>query len=543
MITLPKFSLNSYSTILGVALFIVITANMTFFEKVTELYPIADNYGFLLALSLLVWSILVFMMALASLIIPVRPLCIALLLAAAIFAYFADIFGTVIDVEMLRNTLETNVSESTDLVTTSMILRTFFLAVIPGVFLYFLQFKKESRLQQIACSGVLVTSAFALAVICIFSNGSQFASFFREHKSVRYYITPSYSIYSAALFISDYFKSPESKELISLNTDVKKVITGNSYKKNLVIMVVGETARADHFSLNGYARNTNEFTSKEKNLVNYTDIKSCGTSTAISVPCMFAYQGNNGFDVQQARRTENILDLLDRAGVSVLWRDNNSDSKGMAERVTYESYRTEETNAKCDIECRDMGMLDGLEDYIGEQSGDVFIVLHQMGNHGPAYFKRYPEAFNQYQPVCNTAELSGCTETEIINAYDNSIRYTDYFLSKVITFLKSNTSYNTSMLYVSDHGESLGEKGLYLHGMPYSFAPEAQTHVPMLVWADDNSPIDLSATQKLKQKPNSHDAIFDTLLTLFDLRVSLPPASKTPLVVLKENTSFEIGKR
>ncbi len=381
---LNDLKLNHYSTIIGTSLFIVITANLTFFRLASDLYPVADNFGFVVALGVLVFALLVLVMALFSLIIPVRFLSAIFIVIAALSAYFADSFGTVIDTEMIRNTLETNVSEAADLASVTLVIRILFLAALPIAILYWLNLAKETRLQKIARSGILIVSAFGLSVICILSNGSQFASFFREHKSVRYYITPSYPIYSAGRYVSDMFKHPESKELISLNATFKKVANLKNSKPNLVIMVLGETARSENFSLNGYKRDTNEFTRNEKQLISYTNISSCGTSTAVSVPSIFSYKGRDGFNVKRGKQTENILDLLQSAGISVLWRDNNTGSKGMADRVAYQNFGSPEINADCDIECRDIGMLGGLQEYISNQNGDILIVMHQMGNHGPA---------------------------------------------------------------------------------------------------------------------------------------------------------------
>ena len=120
-----------------------------------------------------------------------------------------------------------------------------------------------------------------------------------------------------------------------------------------------------------------------------------------------------------------------------------------------------------------------------------------MGNHGPAYFKRYPKEFEKFKPACQTAELSECSDEEIGNAYDNAILYTDYFLSQVVQLLKQNEQkFEASMLYISDHGESLGENNLYLHGMPYMLAPSEQTDVPVIVWAGKTSDIDIASLLK-----------------------------------------------
>src|SRR5690606_4311384 len=163
-------------------------------------------------------------------------------------------------------------------------------------------------------------------------------------------------------------------------------------------------------------------------------------------------------------------------GVNVVWRDNNSSSNGVADRVTFEDFKTSTTNPNCDSECRDIGMLDDFDKLVKPDAHtkgsnkaspiarDTLILLHQMGNHGPAYFKRYPEAFEEFKPVCMTNELSKCDNQSVINGYDNAIRYTDYFLHNVIDTLKAyEQDYDVVMVYISDHGESLGENNIYLH--------------------------------------------------------------------------------
>ena len=195
---------------------------------------------------------------------------------------------------------------------------------------------------------------------------------------------------------------------------------------------------------------------KQEDIINFPNMSSCGTATAISVPCMFSITNKENYDSTKIRNSDNILDILKRAGVNILWRDNNSDSKGVALRVEYQDFQIPENNPICDDECRDIGMLSNLQEYIdSKKSGDIFIVLHQMGNHGPAYYKRYPKEFEKFTPVCKTNQLEECTQEEIDNAYDNAILYTDYFLSKVIELLKQNNDFETAMIYISDHGESL----------------------------------------------------------------------------------------
>jgi len=291
--------------------------------------------------------------------------------------------------------------------------------------------------------------------------------------------------------------------------------------RELIILVVGEAARADRFSLNSYAKETNPLLKKE-GVINFPNMYSCDTSTATSVPCMFSIFGREQYSDKKTKTTENLLDVLRHAGIHILWRDNNSDSKGVALNVTYENFKDPKNNPVCDVECRDEGMLSGLQEYISRQkTGDILIVLHQMGNHGPAYYKRYPESFERFKPVCKTSQLEKCTHEEISNAYDNAILYTDYFLSKVIGLLKNNDKqFETAMVYMSDHGESLGESGLYLHGLPYFMAPDAQKHIGAVMWFGEGFHLDKQALRDKSTKAYSHDHLFHTILGLMEVKTS-----------------------
>lgn len=506
--------------ILG-AVFLVSTGNLTFFGKLTEIYPWSmANAGFLLSAVIVLGCVLLLLMALASLLLPARLVLSLFILLAAVSGYFSDQFGTVIDTVMIQNALETNAAEAADLINSHFLLRLVVLGIVPLIVLWSLPLRSASRLRELRYRGQTVLGSLALMLICLFAFSDQYASFFREHKPVRYYTNPTYPIYSMGKYLAAKQAAPVSTELVQVAPGAARPV--GDADRELIIMVVGETARRDHFSLNGYARNTNPELAQISNLVSYQQVAACGTSTAISVPCMFALNGHDDFDNETAQYTENVLDILQRAGVSVLWRDNNSDSKGVATRVHFEDFRSPAVNPVCDIECRDIGMLQGLQGYIDDQAGDILIVLHQMGNHGPAYYKRYPPEFERFTPACHSAELSACSEQEINNAYDNAILYTDYFLSQVIALLKANTpQFETAMLYVSDHGESLGEKGLYLHGMPYLFAPKEQTEVPVIVWVGESSDVDFSSVLRARDEQNSHDAVSYSLLAAFEIEDAL----------------------
>lgn len=523
--------------ILFVSIFIVATGNFSFFTHAVDIYPVAENFIFVASLALVLILTIVVELALVGLVITPRVAATVFLLTACIAGYFADHFGSVIDADMLRNTSQTNFSEASDLLTWGLAWRIFFFAVLPIALVWRAPIQRANRLREMRYSLQLAVAAALVLGAIVALQGNYFASFFREHKSMRYYANPVYPIYSSIKFVGTALR-PASSTAFERLTSFSNV-PADEHTRELIIVVVGETARADHFSLNGYSRKTNPYLEQEKNIVSFSRISSCGTATAVSVPCMFSLSGREHFDQNRSEYTENVVDVLNEAGVNVLWRDNNSSSKGVADRVQYENFQTAERNPACDIECRDVGVLSGLQQYIDTRDqGDILIVLHQMGSHGPAYFKRYPPEFETFKPACQSAELSTCSPQEIVNAYDNTLVYTDYFLSKVIELLKANTPrFETAMFYVSDHGESLGENGIYLHGLPYFMAPQAQTHVPLIAWIGETSDIDYPRTHSLKDVASSHDAFGISLLHAFEIDADLPAEfkSRVPLIVLKNS--------
>jgi len=428
-----------------------------------------------------------------------------------------DSYSVVIDTEMIRNSMQTNLHESLDLATLQLFLYLIFLGFIPAYVVYKTPIIYRSLKLEVVAKLKTILLSLLIIVIMLVSFSKFYTSFFREHKPLRYYTNPTYWIYSIGNYVAKTF---ESGEVIVQPTGLDAKIEENSKKRKLTIMVVGEATRADHFTLNGYKRETNPLLKKE-DIVNFSNVSSCGTSTAVSVPCMFSIYGRNDYSYKKGIRKENVLDVLSHTKkVSVLWRDNNSDSKGVAIRLPYENYQTPQTNSICiEGECRDEGMLVGLDSYIKNQKeNNILIVLHQMGNHGPAYYKRYLKSFEKFTPVCETNQLEECSQESINNAYDNALLYTDYFLSKVINLLKEyNNEYETNMIYMSDHGESLGEGGVYLHGMPYFMAPDAQTHVATVMWFGDKSKYD----EVDSTKSYSQDNLFHTLLGIYDVQTKV----------------------
>lgn len=508
--------LTRIKLILLTSVFIVTFDNVAFFRHVLEIYPLSfENIGFLTSLSIVLTSVIILIFTLVSSKYTTKPILIFLLIVSSFASYFMNNYNVVIDPGMIHNIIQTNVRESLDLLSFKLLFYLFLFGLVPAFFIFTAEIEQvswhKSAITKIKVGGTCVGIVFVM-ILCF---SKFYTSFLRDYKPLRYYTNPTYSIYSVVKYISSRLNN-STKVVMPLGEDAHIPVTDTD--RELIILVVGESARADHFSLNGYSRKTNPMLDQE-DVISLSSVYSCGTSTAYSVPCMFSIFGINQFSESKAQSTENLLDVLNHAGINILWRENNSDSQGVAVRVDFQDYKTHATNSICDIECRDEGMLVGLQEYIDEKNGgDIMIILHQMGNHGPAYYKRYPAAFEKFTPVCQTNQFSKCTNEEISNAYDNAILYTDYFLSQVITLLKQNDShFKTAMFYMSDHGESLGEYGVYLHGLPYAMAPDVQKHVATLFWFGENFDIERNSLRQKASQRFSHDNLFHTILGMMEV--------------------------
>jgi len=463
--------------VLAAALFLTAFANLAFFRNLATAFA-ETPWGLLhmASLAAVLMCATVLLLALVSFRPVLKPVLALLFLVAAASAYFMDTYNVIIDRDMLVNALETNSAESGDLLTPRLFAYVGLLGLLPSLVLWRVRIRPAPLHKAIGSRLLLSGGALLIMLALVLISSAFYAAFVREHKELRYYANPLTPIYSAYKFGKTRLKSGPV-EVAVIGEDA--AIPAADIDRELVIMVLGETARADRFSLNGYERETNPELAQQ-GVISFTDVSSCGTSTAISVPCMFDIYDQADFTSDKSVATENALDVLTHAGVNILWRDNNSDSKGVADRIAFEDFRSPDVNPVCDEECRDVGMLSGLQDFIEQkENGDILIVLHQMGSHGPAYYRRYPDAFRVFVPSCDTNELDSCSEEEIGNTYDNTILYTDHFLGQVIEFLRDyDDRFETVMLYASDHGESLGESGLYLHGLPYWLAPDAQMGMP-----------------------------------------------------------------
>ena len=454
-----------------------------------------------------------------------KPAGIALLLITASSSYFMSSYGIVIDPSMLTNVVQTDMGEALDLVSWPLVVTLLLGAVLPGIWWWRQPVRRVGGgrlvLQQLGVGllGLLV----ALAMLWI--SFQDVASLMRNHKTLRYMINPFNTVYAVAR-VSVGRAAQAQQTLQPVGMDAHLVSPGDSVDTSpLIVLVVGETARAANFGLGGYERDTTPQLKKlqsEGDLVYFSNVSSCGTNTQTSVPCMFSPQGRETFDGGDTHQ-ENLLDVLQRAGLAVLWLDNQSGCKGVCDRVPHADTRNLNLPDICpEGECFDEAMLRALPDELARldperRARGTVVVMHQMGSHGPAYYKRSPPAMKLFQPECTSHALQECPPEQIQNAYDNSLRNTDHLLAETVRWLQT-LKRPTALVYVSDHGESLGEKGLYLHGMPYRMAPTEQTHVPMLTWASkplqQAQGLRLDCLRAQAAQPWSHDNLFHTMLGL-----------------------------
>lgn len=397
----------------------------------------------------------------------IRAFTLVMLVGNSVALYFIVSYQVILDRSMIGNVFNTNTAEALSYYHPKLFVYLFFIGILPAYAVSKLHIQKADRLR-------LLKHAFAIlagGVLLMYLNGSTWLWIDKYAKRLGGLSLPwSYTINAIR------YKSQEMEH--SKTTRLLPAAKFSDDSKRIVILVIGESARADNFSLYGYGRQTNPEL-KKLNIVALKNTFSTTTYTTASVHSMLSYEGGTSDDY------EPLPNYLQRTGADVIWR-----SKNWGEPVLkVESFEKDDTlkqrckGERCDF---DEVLLTGLAERIASsKKNKIFIVLHTSGSHGPTYYTKYPPRYEIFKPVCKTVALKECSEQELINAYDNSVVYTDYFLSRVIGILKQFSNVPSTMLYISDHGESLGEYGLYLHGTPYSIAPEVQKKIPFIIWESE----------------------------------------------------------
>jgi lipid A ethanolaminephosphotransferase len=514
--------------LLVASIFWALTANRPFFAAVIGAHSlaVASTWGLLLATGVLLVAMHFALLALLATRLTVKPLLALMIVTTVIASHFMSAYGVFLDPSMLRNVLQTDVLEARELLSPAVAVQLSLYALLPLLLLWRARIVVRPPLRAcgvrlLALLLAAVAMAGSLAVVY-----KPFSSLLRNHKEVRYLITPANYAWSlASVAATDARGAARPRQAIGLDAAAGPGReTGE--RPRFVVVVVGETARAANWGLNGYTRQTTPELAR-LGVINFSQVASCGTNTEVSLPCMFAPVGRRSYDAERINGSESLLHVLARAGVGVQWRDNQSGCKGVCDGLPSETVATINPPGFCaGGRCLDGGLLHGLDERLRRAQGSNLIVLHQLGNHGPSYFRRHPPAFARFQPECTSDDLSQCTPEEIVNAYDNALLYTDHVLASLIATLQARAGdVDSALIYVSDHGESLGESGLYLHGVPYAIAPAVQKEVPLVMWFSDgfrrSAAIDSACLQRRAAAAASHDHLFHTLLTLLDVRTSL----------------------
>lgn len=464
----------------------------------------------------------------------------ALLIAAALAAHFMRTYAVYLDPDMLRNVLRTDLREAGELMSWRLARDVLVWGVLPAALLWKLPLARvawqRALPRRLAALG-LALGACVAAVLLVFQDVAALA---RNQRELRFLVTPVNALYSLAR-VGAVSARGAAQAQQPIATDARLgPAWAQPRKPMLLVLVVGETARAANWGLNGYARQTTPQLAA-LDVLNFRDVTACGTNTETSVPCMFSPWGRRDYDEARIRGHQSLLHVIDRVSIPVLWRDNQSGCKGVCSGLAVQTPDPAQQPALCSGEhCLDEVLLQGLDGWLGHGVQPVahggaaaasrVLVLHPLGSHGPAYSRRYPAAFRHFTPACEDADLRRCSPAEIVNAYDNSLLYTDHLLAQTIRWLQQQEDrFDTGLIYVSDHGESLGEHNLFLHGLPRAIAPREQTHVPMVMWwsasARAHLGLDLACLRARHDQPLSHDHLFHSVLGLLDVQTGVYDAA------------------
>ena len=433
-----------------------------------------------------------------------KPLCMLFVFGNALAVYFVVTYRVVLDETTMGNVLNTDFAESFEYLHPALIVYLLALGGVPCwlVARVRIQPTPRSRLATLALACLSVTVIWALLA------SRSWLWFDENSRKIGGMVMPwSYVINTARYLAPSLIASGAPARL--------PPATFSPGGKTVVILVIGEAARAQNFQLYGYGRPTNPLLSKASVVV-LKNATACATYTTAAVRCILS---NAGPGSPFSKEYEPLPSYLQRNGVDVIWRTRNWGEPPLKVQ-TYQ--RADDLAADCaGTHCAyDEVLLSGLERRIEASSSQrVFVVLHQSGSHGPAYYTKYPREFEYFRPVCRSVELGKCTHDELVNAYDNTILYEDYFLFRIIDVLKRLEDTAALLIYVSDHGESRGEYGMYLHGIPRAIAPEVQKDIPFVIWMSDEF-IRRKAVQIARleaQRAHSQRNVFHTVMGAFSM--------------------------
>ncbi|PQJ88056.1 phosphoethanolamine transferase [Aliivibrio sifiae] len=451
-----------------------------------------------------------------------KSIVVILTITSAMAFYAALQYNTMFDYAMIENVFESNVDEASSYLSSASIFYLIAFGIVPVLLLLKVKIVRNvSWSKEIFHRAALISVAIVGMLLISVFYFKDYASIGRNNSYLNKMINPADAFNTVKYINNTYLTEP--LEYITIGEDAQ-IIPAKNGKPTLMVVLVGETARAQNSAYNGYSRETNPYT-KDLGLIAFQNVSSCGTATAHSLPCMFSNMPRTNYNKERANNQDDVLDVLTHAGVKSVWVDNDGGDKAVAKNIEKEMIADNADAKLCNgSSCYDEILLKGLDQRIQNSKGDQLYALHMIGSHGPTYWKRYPDNIAVFSPACNRSDIENCSDEEITNVYDNTLVYTDYVIAQTIEKLKTySDKYNVVMLYISDHGESLGENGLYLHGAPYMIAPKEQTHVPWYIWMSDDyanqKGIDKkSVIEKAATGQYSHDNLFHTMLGLYGVK-------------------------
>ncbi|MCB1405362.1 MAG: sulfatase-like hydrolase/transferase [Rhodobacteraceae bacterium] len=509
-----------------VASYIMAVLNTGFWRRLLEIFPDASLPPLLLGIA--VWGLTVLSIELMGPGALQKPVAAVLIVLAASAAYFERAFGVLIDREMVRNVMETTTSEARHLVTVSAVTQIALTGLLPAALVFWPRVRRVRRWHHLWRWPVGVAVSVALVLGALAADYKAMSATLREQRELMSAYHPGATLAALVRYGKEQWVG-EPPQARPIATDAAPGgLLDAADRPVLLVMFVGETLRAANFGLDGYSRDTTPGL-RERNVVNLSNLSSCGTSTAVSVPCMFSPLTQDSYSRARFLAQENLLDILARVGFDVQWHDNNTGDQRVATRIGWQRVDATLAPEACEIECTDDVFLPLIESTLATIERNTVLVLHMIGNHGPAYYLRYRPEDAVFEPDCRTAQFADCSVDEIVNAYDNATLQTDRVLSRTIDLLAASDRVLPAVMFVSDHGESLGENGLYLHAAPMFMAPEGQTHVPGILWLGaafaGAMHLDTGCLGTVAAEPTSHDMVFHTVLGLLDIDTNLHEAA------------------
>ena len=518
----PFLQLSPALMVFATAAFLMAAYNATFWKQALEIFA-----GLPSALTL--YGIALYCLTVAYLLLfanrwLLKPFLIFNLILCAVTSYYQDRLGVIIDREMIQNAATTTISESRHLITGPFVLHVFVWGMLPAAIVVMIKVKRDGLVVTTVVNVICFVMALFVCCGILAMNYKAYSSVLHENRDFMDKYQPGAPL-AATIGYLRMMTKVHNIEVQSIGRDATQGAFLSAVEKPiLTVLIVGETVRDANFGLSGYARDTTPELA-QRNITHFAGVESCGTATAVSMPCMFSKFTRRQYSHKLGLANENLLDILGHAGFATQWWDVNTGDKRIADRTVFRSfYNADDPDFCAEGECTDGIFLKHLAQKAALITEDTVLVLHQIGNHGPAYYLRYPVGFAPFMPDCRSADFSSCSEQEIVNAYDNAIAYTDQQLALTIDLLGSLEHLNASLIYVSDHGESLGENGLYLHGAPYWIAPEEQKTVPMFIWMSEGFQQGLGVTHSCllpwTEQRLSHDHFFHSVLGLLDVITS-----------------------